>query len=609
MVDHQMAAALAGNPNVGKSTIFNGLTGLRQKTGNWAGVTVATAWGEFTCNGKTCRLVDLPGTYSLNTHSKEEEVAKQYLCSGEPDAIVVVGDATCLERGLHLLKQILALERVKDEGIPVVLCVNLCDEARKKGIEIDFDLLQDVLQIPVVSCCARRGGDLVRLKETILECEGTRGHYECLDFSPKHLARETVRYTRINYRRQEEIIDRIVTGRFTGSLLMIVLLMGVFWLTMAGANVPSGLLWDFFFSLEDDLALWLSVIRIPDPVIQALVYGVYRVLAWVVSVMLPPMAIFFPLFTLLEDLGYLPRVAFHMDRSFKRCRACGKQCLTMAMGFGCNAAGVIGCRIIDSPRERLIAILTNSLVPCNGRFPTLFTLITLFFLTGVRGSAAGSLLSALMLTGAILAGVAATLGCSWLLSHTLLKGIPSAFTLELPPYRRPQVGKVLVRSVFDRTLFVLGRAAAIAAPAGLIIWLLANIQLGGQSLLFYMTGFFDPLGRLMGLDGVILMAFILGFPANEIVIPIMLMAYLQSGTLVEMTDSGALFTLLVNNGWTWKRALCMLIFCLFHWPCSTTCLTIKKETGSLKWTAVAIALPTVLGAILCAAVNGIFFWV
>ncbi len=609
MVDHQMAAALAGNPNVGKSTIFNGLTGLRQKTGNWAGVTVATAWGEFTCNGKTCRLVDLPGTYSLNTHSKEEEVAKQYLCSGEPDAIVVVGDATCLERGLHLLKQILALERVKDEGIPVVLCVNLCDEARKKGIEIDFDLLQDVLQIPVVSCCARRGGDLVRLKETILECEGTRGHYECLDFSPKHLARETVRYTRINYRRQEEIIDRIVTGRFTGSLLMIVLLMGVFWLTMAGANVPSGLLWDFFFSLEDDLALWLSVIRIPDPVIQALVYGVYRVLAWVVSVMLPPMAIFFPLFTLLEDLGYLPRVAFHMDRSFKRCRACGKQCLTMAMGFGCNAAGVIGCRIIDSPRERLIAILTNSLVPCNGRFPTLFTLITLFFLTGVQGSAAGSLLSALMLTGAILAGVAATLGCSGLLSHTLLKGIPSAFTLELPPYRRPQVGKVLVRSVFDRTLFVLGRAAAIAAPAGLIIWLLANIQLGGQSLLFYMTGFFDPLGRLMGLDGVILMAFILGFPANEIVIPIMLMAYLQSGTLVEMTDSGALFALLVNNGWTWKRALCMLIFCLFHWPCSTTCLTIKKETGSLKWTAVAIALPTVLGAILCAAVNGIFFWV
>ena len=322
-----------------------------------------------------------------------------------------------------------------------------------------------------------------------------------------------------------------------------------------------------------------------------------------VSVMLPPMAIFFPLFTLLEDLGYLPRIAFHMDRSFKRCRACGKQCLTMAMGFGCNAAGVIGCRIIDSPRERLIAILTNSLVPCNGRFPTLITLITLFFLTGIQGTFSGSLVAALLLTAAILAGICATLGCSWVLSHTFLKGIPSAFTLELPPYRRPQIGKILVRSILDRTLFVLGRAAAIAAPAGLVIWILANTAVGGQSLLLHLTGFFDPLGRLMGLDGVILMAFLLGFPANEIVVPIMLMTYLQSGMLVEMTDSAALLTLLTANGWTWKTALCMLIFCLFHWPCSTTCLTIKKETGSLKWTAVGFLLPTVLGVFFCIGVN------
>ncbi len=609
MDNHQMVAALAGNPNVGKSTIFNGLTGLRQHTGNWAGVTVATARGEFTCSGRTCLVVDLPGTYSLNTHSREEEVAKQYLCSKEADAVVVVGDATCLERGLHLLKQILSLEQVKDEGIPLILCVNLCDEARKKGIEIDFDLLQDVLQFPVVPCCARCAGDLTRLKETILSCSGVRGNYECLDFSPKQLAAETVHYTRTNYRKREEFIDRIVTGRFTGSLIMVLLLMGVFWLTMTGANYPSGLLWDLFFSIEEKLALGLAAMKVPDPLIQALVYGIYRVLAWVVSVMLPPMAIFFPLFTLLEDLGYLPRVAFHIDRSFKRCRACGKQCLTMAMGFGCNAAGVIGCRIIDSPRERLIAILTNSLVPCNGRFPTLFTLITLFFLTGIQGTAAGSLVSALLLTAAILTGVMATLGCSWLLSHTLLKGIPSAFTLELPPYRRPQVGKVLVRSLLDRTLFVLGRAAAIAAPAGLLIWLLANSFWGDKSLLLHLTGLFDPLGRLMGLDGVILMAFVLGFPANEIVVPIMLMAYLQRGQLVEMTDSSALLTLLIQNGWTWKTALSMMIFCLFHWPCSTTCLTIKKETGSLKWTAVAIALPTLLGVLLCMAVHGITLWI
>jgi len=315
------------------------------------------------------------------------------------------------------------------------------------------------------------------------------------------------------------------------------------------------------------------------------------------------MAIFFPLFTLLEDLGYLPRVAFNMDRAFMRCRACGKQCLTMAMGFGCNAAGVIGCRIIDSPRERMVAILTNSLVPCNGRFPTLVTMITLFFVAGSQATGAGSLLAALLMTAAILLGIAATLGCSWLLSHTLLKGVPSSFTLELPPYRRPQFGKVIVRSIFDRTLFVLGRAVAIAAPAGLIIWILANIHLGSQSLLASFTGFLDPLGRLMGMDGVILAAFLLGFPANEIVIPIILMAYLQTGHLVEMNDSSALLNLLISQGWTWKTGLCMMLFCLFHWPCSTTCLTIKKETGSLKWTAVAILLPTLLGFLLCVLVN------
>lgn len=608
MDNYHMVVALAGNPNVGKSTIFNGITGLKQHTANWPGVTVESASGEFSLDGKTCILVDLPGTYSLNTHSKEEEVTRQYLSSGEADAVVVVCDATCVERGLHLLKQIVSLETIKDNGIPLILCINLCDEARKKGIEIDFKLLEDVLQIPVVACCARCARDLVRLKEAVLRCEGTANHYDCLDFSPKRLAAETVRYTRTDYRKREETIDRIVTGRFTGTLIMVLLLLGVFWLTMAGANYPSNLLWNVLFSLEGTLASGLTALKVPHLVIQALVYGVYRVLAWVVSVMLPPMAIFFPLFTLLEDLGYLPRIAFHMDRSFKRCRACGKQCLTMAMGFGCNAAGVIGCRIIDSPRERLIAILTNSLVPCNGRFPTLFTLITLFFLTGIQGTFTGSLVAALLLTAAILAGVCATLGCSWVLSHTLLKGIPSAFTLELPPYRRPQIGKVLVRSILDRTLFVLGRAAAIAAPAGLIIWLLANTMAGGHSLLFHLTGFFDPLGRLMGLDGVILMAFLLGFPANEIVIPIMLMAYLQSGMLVEMTDSAALFTLLTANGWTWKTALCMLIFCLFHWPCSTTCLTIKKETGSLKWTAVAVLLPTVLGVVLCMAVNGAVYF-
>ncbi len=592
----QITVALAGNPNVGKSTIFNGLTGLKQHTGNWAGVTVAPAAGIMKEGGREFLLVDLPGTYSLEARSREEEAARDFLSNGGADVIVAVCDATCLERGLRLLKQIVAVDRVRERGIPLILCVNLCDEAGKKGISIDFKLLEDVLQFPVVPCCARSGKDLAALNQAICDSAGTSGCYDCLDFSPKQLARETVRYTRTDYRRREEFIDRIVTGRFTGGLIMILLLLGVFWLTMEGANVPSRLLWDFLFSMEPRLSAMLTWLSVPDPLIRLLTDGAYRVLAWVVSVMLPPMAIFFPLFTLLEDLGYLPRVAFNMDRAFLRCRACGKQCLTMAMGLGCNAAGVVGCRIIDSPRERLIAILTNSMVPCNGRFPTLITLITLFFL-------ADSFSSALLLTVLILLGVAATLFCSWFLSMTLLKGVPSSFTLELPPYRRPQLGRVVVRSVFDRTLFVLGRAAAVAAPAGVLIWLLANLRPGGQSLLASVTGVLDPFARLLGLDGVILTAFILGFPANEIILPIILMAYLQTGTLVEMTDPAALFTLLTANGWTGKTALCMMLFCLFHWPCSTTCLTIRKETGSWKWTAAAAALPTALGILLCAAVN------
>lgn len=603
MENHKFTIALAGNPNVGKSTIFNGLTKMHQHTGNWPGKTVASARGEFQTGDREYLLVDLPGTYSLSAHSEEEEIARDYLCGEDADAILVVCDATCLERGLHLLKQILELDRIKTDGVPLILCVNLCDEANKKGICIDFSLLRDVLQIPVISCCARCQKDLQEIKQTIHETVLTRGNYDCLDFSPKQLARETTLYTKIDYRKRQQNIDRIVTGRYTGGLLMVLMLLGIFWLTMVGANYPADLLWDLLFSLEGKLAAFFSWAGAPELVTDVFVYGIYRVLAWVVSVMLPPMAIFFPLFTLLEDLGYLPRVAFNMDRAFMRCRACGKQCLTMAMGFGCNAAGVIGCRIIDSPRERMVAILTNSLVPCNGRFPTLVTMITLFFVAGSQAAGAGSLLAALLMTAAILLGIAATLGCSWLLSHTLLKGVPSSFTLELPPYRRPQFGKVIVRSIFDRTLFVLGRAVAIAAPAGLIIWILANIHLGGQSLLASFTGFLDPLGRLMGMDGVILAAFLLGFPANEIVIPIILMAYLQTGHLVEMNDSSALLNLLISQGWTWKTGLCMMLFCLFHWPCSTTCLTIKKETGSLKWTAVAILLPTLLGFLLCVLVN------
>ena len=396
-------------------------------------------------------------------------------------------------------------------------------------------------------------------------------------------------------------LDRLLTSRATGIPLMLLLLAGVFWLTIQGANYPSQLLSAGLFWVQDRLSDLLTALNAPAWLHGALVLGVYRVLAWVVSVMLPPMAIFFPLFTLLEDFGYLPRVAFVLDHAFQKASACGKQALTMAMGFGCNAAGVVGCRIIDSPRERLIAILTNNFVPCNGRFPTLIAIITMFFVGTGAGMGRG-VLSALLLTGVILLGVFLTFWVSRLLSGTILKGVPSSFTLELPPYRRPRIGQVIVRSVLDRTLFVLGRAVSVAAPAGLLIWLCANVRVGGGSILDWCTGFLDPFARLLGLDGVILMAFLLGFPANEIVLPIIIMAYLSSGSLLALDDLEALRALLVDNGWTWLTAVCTMLFSLVHWPCSTTCLTIGKETGSAKWTLVSILLPTGIGMLVCFSV-------
>ena len=314
------------------------------------------------------------------------------------------------------------------------------------------------------------------------------------------------------------------------------------------------------------------------------------------------MAIFFPLFTLLEDSGFLPRIAFNLDKLFNKAKCHGKQALSMCMGFGCNACGVIGCRIIDSPRERLIAILTNSFVPCNGRFPSLIAIITMFFALG----SFTTLKSALLLTIIIIISIIVTLLISKLLSNTILKGLPSSFVLEMPPYRKPQILKVIVRSIFDRTLFVLGRAISIAAPAGLIIWIMANININGNSILYYCSNFLDPFAKLFGLDGTILMAFILGFPANEIVIPIIIMSYLQTATLTDYSSLIELKTLLINNGWTNITAICMLIFTLFHFPCSTTMLTIKKETNSKFWTLVSFILPTIVGLIICFIINFIF---
>ena len=418
----------------------------------------------------------------------------------------------------------------------------------------------------------------------------------------REISEECIIFNNASYQNRDMRIDHVVTSKGWGLVWMVVLLSVIFWITISGANVPSEMLSGMF----EDLQVWLHQLFASwsmNPYITSfIVNGVVKTCGWVISVMLPPMAIFFPMFTLLEDFGYLPRIAFNLDGFFQKACTCGKQALTMCMGFGCNAVGVSGARIIDSPRERLIAIITNTFVPCNGRFPTLISIITMFF-AGVVAAPWNGLLSTLLLTGVIVFGVILTFLTSRFLSKTLLKGVPSSFTLELPPYRRPQFGKVIVRSIFDRTLFVLGRAVSVAIPAGAIIWLLANIQVQDASLLQHISLFLDPFAHLMGLDGVILLAFLLGFPANEIVVPIMIMAYLANGSMMDIGDLAVLKELFVNNGWTWVTAICTLMFSLVHFPCATTLLTIRKETQSWKWTAVSFLLPTVLGILLCMGIN------
>jgi ferrous iron transport protein B len=395
----------------------------------------------------------------------------------------------------------------------------------------------------------------------------------------------------------DQKIDNIVTSKIFGYPLMLTLLSLVFWLTISGANVPSRMLATFLFGFQEHLTEFCQAAGAPAWLHGVAVLGLYRCLAWVVSVMLPPMAIFFPLFTFLEDLGYLPRVAFNLDRLFKKVGAHGKQILTMCMGFGCNAAGVIACRIIESPRERLIAILTNNFVPCNGRFPTLIAMAAVFM--GALANGYNNLAAAALVAGVVVLGMAVTLAVSWLLSQTLLQGVPSTFTLELPPYRMPKLGPLLVRSVMDRTLFVLGRAVAVAAPAGAVIWILANIQIGDRNIIAHLAGWLQGFGHLLGLDGYIILAFLLGLPANEIVVPILVMSYLAQGTMLELDSLEALRQLLLKNGWTWLTALNMILFTLLHFPCATTLLTIRKETQSMKWTCLAVLIPMGVTVTVC----------
>ncbi len=683
--------ALAGNPNTGKSTVFNALTGLRQHTGNWPGKTVTRAEGSFSFHDQRYRIIDLPGTYSLLSTSEDEEVARDFILFGKPDVTVIVVDASRLERNLSLALQIL---EITDKA---VLCLNLMDEARRHHITIDTRTLSRDLGIPVVATSARTkegipdllfaieevvSGKFQTKKQTYIDLpkenaeaiaelqlalselnpelpntrwlamrliegdESVQKGVEEGTFSAENNPEKQARVLRIadeyhkilgdSYRndlveaiyaqattlinasvstdfsarsfRVDRAIDRVVTHKIWGFPIMFLLLAGVLWITIIGANYPSQWLSDLFLGwLYPLLKDGANALHFPWWLSGFLIDGVYLATTWVISVMLPPMAIFFPLFTLLEDFGYLPRVAFNLDKLFRTAGAHGKQALTMSMGFGCNAAGVVATRIINSPREKLIAIITNNFSLCNGRWPTQILIATLFIGALVPKQWSGTV-AMLAVIGIAVLGIAFSFLTSWLLSKTLLKGESSFFVLELPPYRPPRFFQTLYTSLIDRTLIVLWRAIVFAAPAGAVIWLICNLQIAQQPIALWLIQGLDPIGVFIGLNGVILLAYIVAIPANEIVIPTVLMLTTMvlgqtavgegAGVLMEASTS-QVGVLLHAGGWTLLTAVNLMLFSLLHNPCSTTIYTIYKETQSKKWTLIATLLPVLYGIVVC----------
>lgn len=671
--------ALAGNPNVGKSTIFNAITGLKQHTGNWSGKTVDNAVSQYNYKGIDYDIIDIPGTYSLNASSSEEVVARDLICFGETDKIVVVADATALEKNISFILQVMEAKE------NVIVAVNLLDQAIKEKIHVDIDRLSKILNTKVIGCSARKNQGIIDVLEAIEDTQKIQtisiNYEDSLEESIKKLE-PYIEKLQINYvntrfialkliendpsfmesldlylgysiRQVDEIttvlkeiadyvkenrikikdaivqgisvyaneiydeivqkeddtyqkrfikLDKLITSKRLGIPIILLILMGILWITLIGANYPSDVLANILFSFKNVLLDVFQSIHSPWWLTGILIEGMYTTMAWVVAVMLPPMAIFFPLFGILEDSGLLPRIAFNLDSFFRKSGANGKQSLTMMMGFGCNACGVNCARIIDSPREKMLAIVTNNFVPCNGRFPILIAVVSMFFVR-TSNTLLNSLGNALFLTIIITVGVITTLFISKLLSKTVLKGYPSFFTMEMPKYRKPSIKNTIVRSTLDKTLALLGRAVKVALPFGAIIWVIANVSIGDATILKHLNDFFEPLAKLMGLDGSILTAFVLGFPANEIVLPIISMSYMASNNMVDIGNIATMRQLYASNGWDIITAICMLTFTLFHYPCATTMLTIKAETKSNRWTLISFIIPTVVGIVMCIIVN------